>query len=341
MVDLRSDTVTRPTPEMRRAMAEAEVGDDVLGDDPTVARLEQRIADILDKEASLFFPSGIMANQAALMCLAQPHSEAVCEASCHIFDWELGGAAANAGVQLRTVAAPGGLLTAELMAEALRPRSALQLNTSVVCLENTHNGAGGRVLPLASMRAIHTLARSRGLSVHLDGARLWNAAAASGVTEAEFAACADTVMVTLSKGLGCPVGSMLAASGEVIARARIIRRRLGGAMRQAGIIAAAGLHALDHHRERLQEDHQRARMLARLAAHVPHIRVLEPETNIVMFDVLHPQLTAADVVEGLGDRGVLLVPFAERRVRAVTHLDVDDDDVRLAASAMAEFFAHA
>jgi threonine aldolase len=338
VVDLRSDTVTRPTAGMRQAIADAEVGDDTLGDDPTVRHLEERIATILDKDAAVFFPSGIMANQTAILVLSRPGTEAVCEATCHILDWELGGAAFHAGVQLRGVAAPGGVLTPELVAAAIRPGSPYQVQTSMVALENTHNGAGGRITPVEVLRGIRDVCRAHGLPVHLDGARLWNAAAASGVTEAEYAACADTVMVTLSKGLGCPVGSLLAGSAAVMARARTTRRRLGGSLRQAGILAAAGLYALEHHRQRLNEDHARARTLARLAAHVPGLRVVEPETNIVMMEITRAGVTAADVVAALAARGVLMVPFTATRVRAVTHLDCDDTGIRRAAQALAECF---
>jgi threonine aldolase len=335
VVDLRSDTVTQPGAAMRRAIAEAVVGDDALGDDPTVRRLEQRVADILDKEAALFFPSGTMANQAALLVLTTPGTEVVCEATCHLVDWELAGAAANAGVQLRGVAAPGGILTPELVAQAIRPHGALTVQTSLIALENTHNGAGGRVTPLQTMRAVRDIAAARGIPVHLDGARLWNAATATGVSEAEYAACADTVMITLSKGLGCPVGSLLAGSAAHIGAARVVRRRLGGAMRQAGILAAAGIYALDHNRERLHDDHARARTLARLAAHVPGIRVIEPETNIVMMDITRPELGADELVARVARHDVLLTTFTTTRVRAVTHLGVDDDGVRRAAEALA------
>ncbi|HSJ25118.1 MAG TPA: GntG family PLP-dependent aldolase [Longimicrobiales bacterium] len=339
VIDLRSDTVTRPVPEMRRAIADAIVGDDALGDDPTVRRLERRVADLLDKEAALFFPSGTMANQAALLVLTRPGTEVVCEATCHLVDWELGGAAANAGVQLRGVHGPGGILTPELVAAAIRPKAQLVVQTSLVSLENTHNGAGGRVTPLETMRALFRVAQDAGVRLHLDGARLWNAAAATGVPMAEFAACADTVMVALSKGLGCPAGSLLAGPAPLIEQARIARRRLGGAMRQAGILAAAGLYALDHHRERLADDHQRARTLARLAAHVPGLRVVDPETNIVMMDVTKPGLSAADVVREMEAHGILITAFTPTRVRAVTHLDVDDDGVRRAAEALAAVMA--
>jgi threonine aldolase len=335
-VDLRSDTVTRPTPGMRQAIAHAVVGDDTLGDDPTVAELEARIAFILGKEAAVFFPSGIMANQTALLVLGRPGTEVVCEAGCHIMDWELGGAAVHSGMQLRGVPTPDGILTAELAARAIRPVAPFLVQTSIMALENTHNGAGGRVTPIATMRALRGLALERGLGVHLDGARLWNASAASGVPEAEFAACADTVMVTLSKGLGCPVGSLLAGPAEAMERARIARRRLGGSLRQAGILAAAGIYALDHHRDRLAEDHARARRLAAKAAGIDGLRVVEPDTNIVMFDIIREGRTATDVVAALAGRGILMAPWTPTRVRAVTHLDVDDHGIDRAAAALAD-----
>jgi threonine aldolase len=339
VVDLRSDTVTRPDAAMRQAIASADVGDDALGDDPTVARLEARIATILDKEAAVFLPSGIMGNQIAILVHTTPGTEVICEASSHIVDWELAGAAANAGVQLRTVTGNRGVLQPESVERAIRPRSAQQVQTALIALENTHNAAGGRITPLETMRAVRQLATDRGIPVHLDGARLWNAASATGIPEAEFAACADTVMVTLSKGLGCPVGSLLAGSAEQIGRARVARRRLGGSMRQSGILAAAGLYALDNNRLRLEEDHTRARTLARLAAHVPGLRVMEPETNIVMFDVVRPGLTAAALVRALREHEVLMIDFAPTRVRAVLHLDVDDYDVRRAGDALAACLA--
>ncbi|HSJ31762.1 MAG TPA: GntG family PLP-dependent aldolase [Longimicrobiales bacterium] len=335
IVDLRSDTVTRPTSGMREAIARAAVGDDALGDDPTVRELEHRIAELLGKPAALFFPSGIMANQTALLLHTSPGTEVVCEATAHLVDWELGGAAANAGVQLRGVLTADGMLSAGAVEAAIRPRTAkLQLQTSLIAVENTHNAAGGRVMPLAVARDIRDMAARHGLPVHLDGARLWNAATAAGAAEAEFAACADTVMVTLSKGLGCPVGSMLAGDVDRIDRARIIRRRLGGSMRQAGILAAAGLYALQHHRARLRDDHARARRLAELTRGIAGIRVIEPETNIVMFDILKPGLTAGSLIKALAERGVLLAEFTATRVRAVTHLDVDDAAIDCAAEAL-------
>ena len=337
VVDLRSDTVTRPTAGMREAIARADVGDDALGDDPTVKQLEQRVAALLGKEGAVFFPSGIMANETALAILCAPGTEVICEAMCHFVDWELGAPAAIAGVQLRGVQTTDGLLNADLVAAAIRPRaSKYQLQTSAITVENTHNAAGGRVLPLDAMRDIYALATEHDLPVHLDGARLWNASAASGVSEAEYAKHADTVMVTMSKALGCPVGSLLASDAVRAERARIMRRRLGGTMRQTGILAAAGLYALDHHRDRLHEDHARARTLARLAAEIPALRVIEPETNIVMMEITKPGETAASVVGKLQEQGVLLVEFTATRMRAVTHLDVDDDGIQRAADALAQ-----
>ena len=339
VVDLRSDTVTRPTPAMRDAIARAEVGDDALGDDPTVARLEHETAALLGKEAALLFPSGIMANEAALAVLAPRGSEAIVDATSHFVDWELGAPAALSGVQLKAVPAPGGLLTADLVADAIRPPLRLQIRTGVICLENTHNAAGGRIHPIEGMRAIRELADRHGLAVHLDGARLWNAAAATGMAEADLAACADTVMVTLSKGLGCPIGSLLAGPAATIDEARIVRRRFGGAMRQAGILAAAGLYALEHHRDRLPDDHENARALARLAEGIDGVAVTTPETNIVMFDLLRPEWTAADFVRRLAEQGILFVEFSRRRLRAVTHMDVDAQGIRLAAEAFARVAA--
>ncbi|HUF13622.1 MAG TPA: GntG family PLP-dependent aldolase [Longimicrobiales bacterium] len=334
-VDLRSDTVTRPTAAMRRAMAEAEVGDDVLGDDPTVQRLERAVADRLGKEAALFFPSGIMANQTAVLAQAQPGGEVIIEADGHILNYEAGAAARWAGVQMRPVAAPDNLMSAELVRAAVRPPGRYSVKTTLVCLENTHNAGGGRVLALDVMRAIRDVANELELPVHLDGARLWNASVASGIPEREFAALADTVMVTLSKGLGCPVGSMLAGTAETMERAWEIRRRMGGGMRQSGILAAAGLHALEHHRERLADDHANARLLASLASAIDGVRVIEPQTNIVMIDLPPAGPDAATIIARLADDAILLTQFGPRRLRAVTHLDVDEPGVRRAADSLA------
>jgi threonine aldolase len=335
MVDLRSDTVTRPTAGMREAIARAVVGDDTLGDDPTVRALEERIAAMLGKPAALFFPSGIMANETALCVLAPAGTEVVCEARCHFVDWELGGPAAIAGVHMRGVATADGVLDRESVRAAIRAPSSIQVQTSAIAVEQTHNGAGGRITPMSNLREIAELAREHGLGMHIDGARLWNASAASGIPVSDYAACADTVMVALSKGLGCPVGSMLAGSEAHIAAARTVRRRLGGAMRQAGILAAAGLYALDHHLDRLHEDHSRARRLADAASRIPGLAVVSPDTNIVMMDVVRDDITANDVVRELADDGILMTPFTSRRVRAVTHMDISDEGLSRAAEALA------
>lgn len=334
IVDLRSDTVTRPTPAMRRAIAEAEVGDMVLGDDPTVERLERRMAELLGKERALFFPSGVMANQTAVLVQAPPGTEAVIDSGGHILNYEEAAAAAWGGVQLRAVETPDGLLDAERVGMAIRPVSPYVVQTSLLCLENTHNSAGGRVLPVERMRAVVEVARERGVAVHLDGARLPNASVAAGRPMRDWARLADTVMVAFSKGLGAPVGSVLAGPEAVMEVAWRIRRRLGGGMRQAGLLAAAALYALDHHFEALANDHRRARRLAERVREIPGLAAEVPETNIVMLD-----LESADpvpVLEGLRTEGVWMTQFGPRRLRAVLHRDVNDEGVERAAEALAE-----
>jgi len=333
-VDLRSDTVTRPSPGMRQVIASAEVGDDALGDDPTVHRLEERVAGLLGKEAAGFFPTGVMANEVTIALYVPRGEEVIAEATSHFVDWELGAAGALSGVQLRTVPAPGGLLTAALVEGAIRPPGALQIRSRLICLENTHNAAGGRILSLEAMRDIRDVARRHGIPVYLDGSRLWNAAVATGIAERIFADLADTAMVGLSKGLGAPVGSVLAGDTALMAEARRLRRRFGGAMRQAGILAAAGLFAIEHNRDRLADDHARARRLADLCSGVPGLEVVDPETNILMLDVTRPGLGAPAVVARLAARGVLVTAFTNARVRAVTHLDVDDAAIDRAGQAI-------
>ncbi len=338
-VDLRSDTVTRPSAAMRRAMAEAEVGDDVLDGDPTTRRLERRVADLLGKDEALFFPSGTQANQTAILLHTRPGTELVLEADAHLVHAEVAAVAALAGVQVRPVATPDGILTAELARAALRPDAPDEPRAGAIAIENTHNAAGGKVMPLAVARALAGLAAERGLPLHLDGARLWNAATALGASPAEVAAPAATVMVSFSKGLGCPVGSCLAFPAAARRDVWEIRKRLGGGMRQSGILAAAGLHALEHNLGRLAEDHDRARAFAAVLDGHPNVRVEPPVTNIIMLDLVREGETAWTAIPRLAARGVLVLSFGPRRLRAVTHLDVSDAEVRRAADIIADVLA--
>lgn len=333
-IDLRSDTVTKPTEAMRRAMAEAEVGDDVLDRDPTTRRLEERVADLLGKGDALFFPSGTQANQTGVALLTRPGRELLLEANAHLVHYELAGLAANSGVQIRPIATEDGLLTPELVRAALRPASPHVPRPGAVAVENTHNAAGGRVMAAAIMDGIVAVARAAALPVHLDGARLWNAAVALGVTPARLAGGAATVMVSFSKGLGCPVGSCLAFDRDARPLAWEIRKRLGGGMRQSGILAAAALYALDHSIERLGEDHANARLLAERLTECRAVRLSVPETNIVMLDLTRDADTAEGVIPRLAQAGVLVAPFGPKRLRAVTHLDVSRRDVDYAADAI-------
>jgi len=333
-IDLRSDTVTKPTPAMRRAMAEAEVGDDVLDGDPTVRRLEARVAELLGKPAALFFPTGTMANQAGLWLLGEPGTEVYCHDDSHIVNWEIAGTAALAGLQVRVVRG-GPVMDADALRAAFRPYSVHAPRASVVCAENTHNGAGGMVTPLARLQALQETAASKGLPLHLDGARLWNAHVATGTPLAEFAACAATVMVSFSKGLGAPVGAALAGDAGPMRRAWEVRKRFGGGMRQSGILAAAALHGLEHHLPRMHEDHARARQLAAALADIPGTRVVPPDTNIVMIDLLDG-LTSAQVAARARAAGVLVTEWHDTRVRCVLHLDIDDAALRRASAVLAE-----
>jgi len=335
-IDLRSDTVTKPSAGMRRAMAEAEVGDDVLDGDPTTRRLEARIAELLGTEDALFFPSGTQANQTGIALLTEPGTELLVEATGHLVHYELAGVAALSGVQIRPIATPDGLLTADLVRGALRPASPHVPRPSALAIENTHNAAGGRVLRPDVMDDIVRAAHAAGLPVHVDGARLWNAAAAAGVPPSRLARGADTVMVSVSKGLGCPVGSCLGMKKERRARAWEIRKRLGGGMRQSGILAAAALYALDNNLSRIGEDHANAKRFAELLSDSPAVRPSVPETNIVMLDLVRDSDSADTVIPRLARAGVRVVPFGPRRLRAVTHLDVSRADVERAARVIAE-----
>jgi threonine aldolase len=332
-VDLRSDTVTRPTPGMRAAMLQAELGDDVFGEDPTVNRLEERVAHILGKEAALFVPSGTMSNQIGVKVHTQPGDELICEAGCHIYQFEVGGPAVLSGVTCRTLDGDHGILDVSQLEDKVRPVNDHLVRTRVVALENTHNRGGGRVYPIEKIEAISTWARRHGLIMHLDGARLWNAIVATGTPAREWARHFETVSVCFSKGLGAPVGSALAGPRELIVRARKIRKLFGGGMRQAGILAAAALYALEHHIDRLAEDHRNARTIAQAVADAPGLRLDPPdiETNILYFHIDRELGTAKEVAAALKQKGVLVHPTGPQSVRVVTHLDVSADQAARAA----------
>lgn len=322
--DLRSDTVTRPTAAMKRAMMDAPLGDDVLGDDPTVKRLEAMLAERTGKEAALFFPSGTQANQTAIRLHTEPGTEAIVERKAHVFNYEAGAPAALSGVQMHPIDTPDGAIRTPDLDDLVRPVNEHFPQTRLMCLENTHNGHGGRVYPIEAMEAVGAWARERSLAVHLDGARLYNAVVASGVSAERYGGCADTVSICLSKGLGAPVGTCLAGGSAAIDRARWIRKRLGGGMRQAGLLAAAGIHALEHHVDRLAEDHAVARAIAEGVDAIDGVRVDlgSVETNIVLIDVETDGFGIADLVEALEERAVSILATGPFSLRAVTHLDV-------------------
>lgn len=322
VVDLRSDTVTKPTAAMRQAMAEAAVGDDVYDDDPTVQELEQRVAALLGQEAALFMPSGTMANQVALRSLGNPGESVIIGENAHVWRHESGALAALAGLQTSWLPG-GGMFTASDVRAAYQPNTFYLSPTTVLAVENTHNSGGGSVWPQDQLRAVIAEARALGLRLHLDGARLWNAAVATGLSVQELSQGFDTVSVCLSKGLGAPVGSVLASSRERLVHCRRLRKMYGGGMRQVGILAAAGLYALDHHRARLVEDHRRARTLAD-GLRRDGMSITEPQTNIVM---IHGAFDAAAIAQAAKRQGVLLSAFGPSTLRLVTHLDVGDQDI--------------
>jgi threonine aldolase len=331
VVDLRSDTVTRPTAAMREAMARAEVGDDVYGEDPTVKALEERVARLVGKRAAIFVPSGTMANQIALLLHTRPGDEVIVGKGAHSFSFETGAGAAFAGVQFAAVGETG-LFDADDVSEALRPDAVMYPRSALVMIENTHNRAGGRVFPQTAAERITALAASRGLRTHLDGARLWNAAVATGRSEADLAAPFDTVSVCFSKGLGAPVGSAICGSEVSMREARRFRKMLGGGMRQAGVIAAAALFALEHHRSRLADDHAAAREVARIVARARGavVNTEAVETNIVNVGLAFPG--ADSVVEAARRAGVLVNATGPLSLRAVTHLDAPRDRAMEGAS---------
>ncbi len=341
MIDLRSDTVTRPSAGMRKAMAEAEVGDDVYGEDPTVNRLQECAASLLGKEAALFVPSGTMANQTSLLAHTRPGDEIILERGSHILNHEAGGLAALAGVQTFVLDGKRGIIEPEQVEEAVRFPDVHFPPTRLVWIENTHNRGGGTVFPLEKMKEIRAVALGRDLVMHMDGARLFNACAASDIPPAEYAKQVDSLNFCFSKGLGAPVGSMVVGSADFIKRVHRFRKMLGGGMRQAGILAAAALYALDHNVERLAQDHVNARRLAEGLADCKGVVVTnEPvETNLVFFDISRSDKNALEVMNEARDRGVLVLPESLTEMRAVTHLDVSAADIEQAIAVFHDIFA--
>lgn len=335
MIDLRSDTLTRPTPAMRQVIANAEVGDDVFEEDPSVRALEDEVAALLGKEAALFVSSGTMGNQLAIRCQTRPGDEVIVGEGAHFVWYECGAGAVLSGVQF-AVAGSGGLYTAEDMIEAVKPKAYYYPRSSLVCVENTHNRGGGRVFPQAEIVRIGRAARDRGLAFHLDAARIWNASVASGLSVGELAGPFDTVSVCFSKGLGAPIGSALAGTRALVGDARRLRKMWGGGTRQAGVLAAAASYALAHHRERLADDHANAKVFAGILAETPHAHVdlANVETNIVNVELDAP-LTAEEVADKARGLGVALNASGPRRLRAVTHLDVTRADVEKGARILA------
>lgn len=332
LIDLRSDTVTRPTAGMRKAMAEAETGDDVYAEDPTVRALEERTAALFGHEAALFVPSGTMGNQIGMRLVAEPGQEVLCDADAHVVTYEMGAAAAIFGLSTRTVVSDRGLLDADALIAQVRPQGDSYLTgTAAIAVENTHNRGFGRVQPLGELQKLWDWSRGAGVSVHLDGARIWNAHVASGVDLATYGRLADTASVCFSKGLGTPVGSVLLGSAQRMATARLWRKRLGGGMRQVGVLAAACLYALDHHLPRLGEDHENAQLLAKRLGVDP----ASVETNMVVLD----DVEAPVLAEAAKAQGVLVSQVSPTRVRLVTHLDVDRAGIDRAADVLLELLA--
>ena len=332
-IDLRSDTITKPTAAMRQAMANAEVGDDVFGEDPTVAELQRKVAALLGKEEALYVPSGVMSNQLAIKAQTDPGDEIICEQDAHIFNYETAAPSLISSVQVRTIPGIRGVIRADQLDAAIRPKVYYMPRSRMICLENTHNRAGGTIYPLDEIKKISAYARAHDITMHLDGARLWNAWVASGIHPKEYAQYFDSVSVCFSKGLGAPVGSAIVSTSAVIDRVHKWRKVFGGGMRQTGIIAAGALYGLEHHVERLKEDHEKARIFAERISSLPHVAIdLEAvQTNIVIIDIEKTGKRPDDIIALLKSKGVLVTIGSYTSVRAVMHLDVSLEHVKQAA----------
>lgn len=337
IVDLRSDTVTQPTKPMLEAMITAKLGDDVLGDDPTVHLLEEKIASLFGKEHALFMPSGTMANQVAIRSHTEAGDEIIMEATGHTFLYETGAMAGLCGVQANLILGARGIIDAKAIKERIRPNQTYVPQTKLVILENTHNHGGGTIYPIENIQTISELCQNEGIALHLDGARLWNAMVETGISTQTYGSYFDSISVCLSKGLGAPIGSVIAGKRKWIERAKRFRKMFGGGMRQAGLLAAAGLYALDHNINRLKEDHRRARTLAKKLSKMPFIEINpnDVETNIFFFGVKH--ITGLELSQRLKQSGIWLIPLKERMVRAVTHMGVTDEDIDHVVSCMRNF----
>ncbi|HUV31199.1 MAG TPA: GntG family PLP-dependent aldolase [Acidobacteriota bacterium] len=340
LIDLRSDTVTRPSAEMRQAIAAAEVGDDVLGDDPTAIELERYVADLFGCEASLFVPSGTMGNQICLKAISRPGWEMLCDRECHVINYEVAGPVVHSGLLVNLLTTEHGMITAEMVRRHVRPRNIHAPETRIVELENTHNRHSGTILPQEEILRVREVCDEFGLLLHLDGARIWNAHAATGLSLPELIRPFDSVSVCLSKGLGAPIGSMIVGSAEFIDRCRRLRKLFGGGMRQVGLIAAAGLYAVKNNIKRLTEDHTNARLLAEQLNNLQPFEVdlNRVQTNIVVAN-LNGEHTAESVLAGLREVNVLAVPFGPKKIRMVTHLDVTRADCQEALERIGKLFA--
>lgn len=339
-IDLRSDTVTKPSPGMRKAIFEAEVGDDVLGDDPTVKRLEQMVSNLLGKEEAVFVPSGTMGNQVCLRSLTLPGDEVILDINSHIYNYEVGAPSALSGLQLHPLKGEKGILSAEQITETIRPDNIHHPPTALIVIENTHNRAGGTIYPIGEIQKIHKIAQEHKIKMHLDGARLWNASVATGIPMNEYAKYFDSISVCLSKGLGAPIGSVVSGNSEFIKKARKSRKMFGGGLRQVGIIAAAGIYAIKNNVKRLAEDHRNARILAEGLSKLKgiYIDMKTVQTNMVILEIKDRTKDSLWLVEKLKEKDILTLPFGKNKMRLVTHLDVNEEDILKAIEVFEDIF---